>query len=113
MVNPADRGWPPLAYPQDPVMRVSHETIYLSLFIWSRRSCAGRWVKLVLQLRPQARLEPEGTFELRPQRLGCLPWRNGGALVNATERPEQASLVGQWRIVSYYTTDRTVASYPP
>ena len=29
-------GWLPLAYPQDPVMRVSHETIYLSLFIQSR-----------------------------------------------------------------------------
>jgi IS30 family transposase len=29
-------GWLPLAYPQDPVLRVSHETIYLSLFIQSR-----------------------------------------------------------------------------
>jgi IS30 family transposase len=29
-------GWLPLAYPQDPVMRASHETIYLSLFIQSR-----------------------------------------------------------------------------
>ena len=29
-------GWLLLAYPQDPVMRVSHETIYLSLFIQSR-----------------------------------------------------------------------------
>ena len=29
-------GWLPLAYPQDPVMRVSHETIYLSLFLQSR-----------------------------------------------------------------------------
>jgi IS30 family transposase len=26
----------PLAYPQDPVMRVSHETVYLSLFVQSR-----------------------------------------------------------------------------
>jgi transposase, IS30 family len=26
----------PLAYPSDPVMRVSHETIYLSLFVQSR-----------------------------------------------------------------------------
>jgi hypothetical protein len=26
-------GWLPLAYPQDPVLRVSHETIYLSLFV--------------------------------------------------------------------------------
>jgi transposase, IS30 family len=29
-------GWLPLAYPQDPVMRVSHETIYRSLFVQSR-----------------------------------------------------------------------------
>ena len=29
-------GWLPLAYPQEPVMRVSHETIYLSLFVQSR-----------------------------------------------------------------------------
>jgi IS30 family transposase len=29
-------GWLPLAYPQDPVMRVSHETIDLSLFVQSR-----------------------------------------------------------------------------
>jgi IS30 family transposase len=29
-------GWLPLAYPQDPVMRVSHETIHLSLFVQSR-----------------------------------------------------------------------------
>jgi IS30 family transposase len=29
-------GWLPLAYPQDPVLRVSHETIYRSLFIQSR-----------------------------------------------------------------------------
>src|SRR5215204_4688239 len=29
-------GWLPLAYPQDPVLRVSHETIYLSLFVQSR-----------------------------------------------------------------------------
>ena len=29
-------GWLRLAYPQDPVMRVSHETIYLSLFVQSR-----------------------------------------------------------------------------
>ena len=29
-------GWLPLAYPSDPVMRVSHESIYLSLFVQSR-----------------------------------------------------------------------------
>jgi transposase, IS30 family len=29
-------GWLPLAFPEEPVMRVSHETIYLSLFVPSR-----------------------------------------------------------------------------
>jgi DNA-binding CsgD family transcriptional regulator len=29
-------GWLPLAFLEDPVMRVSHETIYLSLFVQSR-----------------------------------------------------------------------------
>jgi DNA-binding CsgD family transcriptional regulator len=29
-------GWLPLAYPHDPVMGVSHETIYLSLFVQGR-----------------------------------------------------------------------------
>jgi IS30 family transposase len=29
-------GWLPLAYPLDPVMGVSHETIYLSLFVQAR-----------------------------------------------------------------------------
>jgi hypothetical protein len=29
-------GWPSLEYPDDPEMRVSHETIYLSLFVQTR-----------------------------------------------------------------------------
>ena len=29
-------GWLPLAFPEDPVMRVSRETVYLSLFAQSR-----------------------------------------------------------------------------
>jgi transposase, IS30 family len=36
MVAPADRRLAAVGYPQDPVMRVSHETIYLSLFVQSR-----------------------------------------------------------------------------
>jgi IS30 family transposase len=38
-------GWLPLAYPQDPVMRVSHETIYLSLFIQSRGALRREFVR--------------------------------------------------------------------
>jgi hypothetical protein len=43
-------GWLPLAYPQDPVMRVSHEPIYLSLFVQSRgalRRERQRWLRTV------------------------------------------------------------------
>src|SRR5215211_3916818 len=41
---------------------------------------------------PQARLEREGTLELGPERLGCLPWRNRRAPINPAQRPEHASL---------------------
>ena len=34
-------GWLPLAYPDEPTMRISHETIYLSLYV--RRRGALRW----------------------------------------------------------------------
>jgi hypothetical protein len=36
VVTGADRRVAAAGYPQDPVMWVSHETIYLSLFIQSR-----------------------------------------------------------------------------
>jgi len=34
-------GWLPLAYPDDPTMRISHETIYLSLYVQQRRGLPG------------------------------------------------------------------------
>jgi DNA-binding CsgD family transcriptional regulator len=34
-------GWLPLAFPEDPVLRVSHETIYLSLFVQSPGGAAS------------------------------------------------------------------------
>jgi hypothetical protein len=36
VVTAADRRLAAVGYPHDPVMRVSHETIYLSLFVQSR-----------------------------------------------------------------------------
>ena len=36
-------GWLKASYPDDPEMRVSHETIYLSLFVQSRGRCARSW----------------------------------------------------------------------
>jgi DNA-binding CsgD family transcriptional regulator len=32
-------GWLPLVYPDDPTMRISHETIYLSLYVQRRGRC--------------------------------------------------------------------------
>jgi IS30 family transposase len=34
-------GWLAASYPDDPEMRVSDETIYLSLFVQARARCAG------------------------------------------------------------------------
>jgi IS30 family transposase len=57
-------GWLPLAYPQDPVMRVSHETIDLSLFIQSRgalRRELQRCLRTGRAMRyPRAKRLPQG-----------------------------------------------------
>ena len=62
-------GWLPLAYPQDPVMRVSHETIYLSLFIQSRgalRRELQRCLRTGRAMRyPRAKRLPSGRGQLR------------------------------------------------
>jgi IS30 family transposase len=62
-------GWLPLAYPQDPVMRVSHETIYLSLFIQSRgalRRELQRYLRTGRAMRyPRAKRLPQGRGQLR------------------------------------------------
>jgi IS30 family transposase len=44
-------GWLPLAYPSDPVLRVSHETIDLSLFVQSR-GALGRELQRCLRTGP-------------------------------------------------------------
>jgi IS30 family transposase len=62
-------GWLPLAYPQDPVMRVSHETIYLSLFVQSRgalRRELQRCLRTGRAMRyPRAKRLPQGRGQLR------------------------------------------------
>jgi IS30 family transposase len=62
-------GWLPLAYPQDPVMRVSHETIYLSLFIQSRgalRRELQRCLRTGRVMRyPRGKRLPQGRGQLR------------------------------------------------
>jgi IS30 family transposase len=62
-------GWLPLAYPQDPVMRVSHETIYLSLFVQSRgalRRELQRCLRTGRAMRhSRAKRLPQGRGQLR------------------------------------------------
>ena len=62
-------GWLPLAYPSDPVMRVSHETIYLSLFVQSRgalRRELQRCLRTGRAMRyPRSKRLPQGRGQLR------------------------------------------------
>jgi IS30 family transposase len=62
-------GWLPLAYPQDPVMRVSHETISLSLFIQSRGALhreLQRCLRTGRAMRyPRGKRLPQGRGQLR------------------------------------------------
>jgi IS30 family transposase len=83
-------GWLVHAFPNDPEMRVSHETIYLSLFVQSRGA-----------------LRKELTRHLRTGRVNRRPGghrvRNGQGkipgLVNISERPAEAddrAVPGHW-----------------
>jgi IS30 family transposase len=83
-------GWLPLAYPQDPVMRVSHETIYLSLFVQSRgalRRELQRYLRTGRAMRyPRAKRLPQGRGQLRD-------------VVLISERPAEAedrAVPGHW-----------------
>jgi DNA-binding CsgD family transcriptional regulator len=83
-------GWLPLAYPQDPVMRVSHETIYLSLFVQSRgalRRELQRCLRTGRAMRsPRAKRLPQGRGQLRE-------------VVLISERPAEAedrAVPGHW-----------------
>ena len=83
-------GWLVRAFPDDPEMRVSHETIYLSLFVQARGALRK---ELTRSLR---------TGRVRRRPLGQ-PARNGGgqirALVHISERPAEAddrAVPGHW-----------------
>jgi IS30 family transposase len=83
-------GWLPLAYPQDPVMRVSHETIYLSLFVQSRgalRRELQRCLRTGRAMRyPRGKRLPQGRGQLRD-------------VVLISERPAEAedrAVPGHW-----------------
>ena len=82
-------GWLRQAYPDDPTMHVSHETIYLSLFVQSRG---------VLKKALQAQLRRPRIYR-RPR---SRPAKTGGYIVGAVsirERPaaaEDRAVPGHW-----------------
>jgi IS30 family transposase len=75
-------------YPDDPEMRISHETIYLSLFVQSRGELRKQ---LTVQLRTgRTRRKPQGRVEGRGQIAG---------MVSISERPaevEDRAVPGHW-----------------
>jgi len=83
-------GWLSVEFPDDAEMRVSHETIYLSLFVQSRGALRKELTRY-LRMRHSAR------------RPGGKPARNGQshipAMVNIRERPAEAedrAVPGHW-----------------
>jgi IS30 family transposase len=84
--------WLPLAYPADPTMRVSHETIYLSLFVQSRGALKR---ELTQQLRTgRAMRFPRGARARGGQGRGQLR-----DTVSIRERPaevEDRAVPGHW-----------------
>ena len=83
-------GWLRLEFPDDPEMRVSHETIYLSLFVQTRGALRKELTRY-LRLRHSAR-RPGG----KPDHTGQshIP-----AMVNIRERPpdvEDRAVPGHW-----------------
>jgi IS30 family transposase len=83
-------SWLPLAYPLDPVMRVSHETIYLSLFVQSRgalRRELQRCLRTGRAMRyPRGKRLPQGRGQLR-------------GTLHISERPAEAAdraVPGHW-----------------
>jgi IS30 family transposase len=61
-------GWLPLAYPNDPTMRISHETIYLSLYVQRRGVLRGdlrRCLRTGRAMRhPRGKRLPQGRGQL-------------------------------------------------
>ena len=83
-------GWLPLAYPGDLVMRVSHETIYLSLFVQSRGALRRELQHCLRTGRamryPRGKRLPQGRGQLRD-------------VVLISERPAEAedrAVPGHW-----------------
>ena len=98
-------AWLRISYPDDPEMRVSHETIYLSLFVQSKGALRKELARYLR--RGRARRRPRG-----------LPMNNGqGQLrgtVHISQRPAEASdraVPGHWEgDLLFGTRSSTVAT---
>ena len=90
-------GWLRRAYPDDPTMHVSHETIYLSLFVQSRG---------VLKKALQAQLRQRRTMR-RPR--AAAP-KTGGYIVGAVSIRERPATVEDRAVPGHWEGDLLVGS---
>ena len=90
-------GWLRQAYPDDPTMHVSHETIYLSLFVQSRG---------VLKKALQAQLRQRRTIR-RPR--AAAP-KTGGYIVGAVSIRERPATVEDRAVPGHWEGDLLVGS---
>ena len=90
-------GWLRQAYPDDPTMHVSHETIYLSLFVQSRG---------VLKKALQAQLRQRRTMR-RPR--AAAP-KTGGYIVGAVSIRERPATVEDRAVPGHWEGDLLVGS---
>jgi IS30 family transposase len=94
-------AWLAVAYPDDPEMRVSHETIYLSLFVQARgalRKELFRWLRT-----GRARRRPRGLTIMNGQ--GKIR-----GMANIAERPAEAAdpaVPGHWEGDTMFGTGRS------
>ena len=90
-------GWLRQAYPDDPTMRVSHETIYLSLFVQSRG---------VLKKALMAHLRQRRAYR-RPKSAAAHP---GGHIVDAVSIRERPATVEDRAVPGHWEGDLLVGS---
>jgi IS30 family transposase len=83
-------GWLKLTYPDDPEMQVSHETIYLSLFVQSRGALKRELIRYLRTGRAQRRPKGPNATNGKGQLHGT---------IHISERPPEAndrSVPGHW-----------------
>jgi transposase, IS30 family len=90
LVSAADRGWLVATFPDDPEMRVSHETIYLSLFVQSRGALRKELTRSLRSRRTTRGPKGHSSMNGQGQLRGTL---------NIRERPAEANdraVPGHW-----------------